>query len=62
MDENKTESVKQGILRTPKCRYCHGTGFKDGQVCSCITGAKPEIPQALKDIFGGVFMDKKRGE
>jgi hypothetical protein len=44
------------------CPMCHGTGFKDSQICSCITGAKPEIPQALKDIFGGVFMDKKRGE
>ena len=44
------------------CRYCHGIGFYKGEVCSCITGAKPEIPQALKDFFGGVFMDKTRGE
>jgi len=44
------------------CPHCHGTGFKDGQICGCISGKVPEIPQELKDIFGGVFMDKKRGE
>lgn len=40
-----------------KCPICQGTGFHDGQICTCITGkipdGLPEIPDFLKDIFGG---------
>lgn len=41
------------------CHICNGTGFHDGKICICITGKKddkmPEIPDALKDIFGDIF-------
>lgn len=46
-----------------KCLICKGTGFsKTGEICCCITGKNPlgEMPDFLKDIFGG-FDDKKGG-
>lgn len=43
------------------CNLCLGTGFYQGQICSCITG-KPELPPELKRIFGDIFRDKKQGE
>lgn len=41
------------------CPICKGIGFKDGRLCSCITGT-PDIPGELKAIFGDVFKKPDR--
>ena len=45
--ENYTEFL------TGTCPICEGIGFKDGHICTCITGkGQPEVPEFLRQIFG----------
>lgn len=51
MADNRAENRDR---MAPKCPLCNDTGFRNGKLCSCITGT-PELPGELKAIFGDVF-------
>jgi len=55
MTEN-SDTVKKN---TRSCTICHGTGFYKGQICTCITGKRDELPEEFQDIFGDIFRVKK---
>ena len=52
MEQNTSNDEKV----PPKCSLCHGTGFCNGQICTCITRKikreHSEMPDVFKDLFG----------
>ena len=40
------------------CPICQGSGFRDGQICPCITGEGVDLPEGWSDIFGNIFNTK----
>jgi len=50
------------------CPLCQGTGFKNGKLCTCITGAKidgmPDLPDGWEDDLGAfsAINQKERGK
>lgn len=59
MEQNHSNDKKvQG-----KCSLCHGTGFCNGEICTCITRKietkYPDMPDVLKDLFGEIWDEPK---
>jgi hypothetical protein len=61
-----TKSDETGKKTTHYCPICQQTGFHNGEICSCITGKKPEnvpdLPEGWDKIFGDIFKPKTHND